>query len=378
VNATQPRTGDAAPRTGAPRVRRAWQRVDGVLLLDKPRGPSSNDALQRARRAFSAAKGGHGGTLDPMATGLLPIAFGEATKFLHDLLDADKTYEATMCLGVATDSGDAEGVVIAERAASCDDAAIAAACAAFAGEIAQVPPMHSALKRDGRPLYAYAREGITLEREARTVTVHEIALIGVDRADPARPLATFGARVSKGTYIRTLAQDIGERLGCGAHLVALRRTRVGALDIAQAVDLDALEAAEPSDRAARLRPLDTLVAGQPRGYVPHYPFGTRQEGYAKNHGLPFETTQGGKETMRERDVTVALLGVVGQCCCYGSVRDQGGHTLFADVSIDLVIDVRVPARGGCRKHGNSWSRVRCRMGTGCWSCPLRSGRGMVM
>lgn len=264
MNATQPRTGDAAPRTGAPRVRRAWQRVDGVLLLDKPRGPSSNDALQRARRAFSAAKGGHGGTLDPMATGLLPIAFGEATKFLHDLLDADKTYEATMCLGVATDSGDAEGVVIAERAASCDDAAIAAACAAFAGEIAQVPPMHSALKRDGRPLYAYAREGITLEREARTVTVHEIALIGVDRADPARPLATFGARVSKGTYIRTLAQDIGERLGCGAHLVALRRTRVGALDIAQAVDLDALEAAEPSDRAARLRPLDTLVAGLPR------------------------------------------------------------------------------------------------------------------
>jgi tRNA pseudouridine55 synthase len=255
---------ETAVRGAAPRVRRAWQRVDGVLLLDKPTGPSSNDALQRARRAFSAAKGGHGGTLDPMATGLLPIAFGEATKFLHDLLDADKTYEATMRLGVSTDSGDAEGVTTAECEVACDDAEIAAACAAFAGEIAQVPPMHSALKRDGRPLYAYAREGVTLEREARTVTVHEIGLLGVDRGDPARPLATFCARVSKGTYIRTLAQDIGGRLGCGAHLVALRRTRVGALDIAQAVGFDALEAADPVARAGWLAPLDTLVAGLPR------------------------------------------------------------------------------------------------------------------
>lgn len=258
------RLSETAARTRAPRTRRAWQRVDGVLLLDKPTGPSSNDALQRARRAFSAAKGGHGGTLDPMATGLLPIAFGEATKFLHDLLDADKTYEATMCLGVSTDSGDAEGATTAERAVDSDDQAIAAACAAFAGEIAQVPPMHSALKRDGRPLYAYAREGVTLDREARTVTVHEIALLCVDRRDPARPLATFCARVSKGTYIRTLAQDIGERLGCGAHLVALRRTQVGALDIAQAVGFEALEAAEPSARTAWLAPLDTLVAGLPR------------------------------------------------------------------------------------------------------------------
>jgi tRNA pseudouridine55 synthase len=255
---------DTVLRTEAPRARRAWQRVDGVLLLDKPRGPSSNDALQRARRAFSAAKGGHGGTLDPMATGLLPIAFGEATKFLHDLLDADKTYEATMCLGVSTDSGDAEGAVTAEREVGCDDASIAAACGAFAGEIAQVPPMHSALKRDGRPLYAYAREGVTLERDARPVTVHEIALLSVDRSDAARPLATFRARVSKGTYIRTLAQDIGERLGCGAHLVALRRTGVGTLDLAQAVALDTLEAAEPSARTDWLRPLDTLVAGLPR------------------------------------------------------------------------------------------------------------------
>ena len=245
-------------------ARRVWLRVDGVLLLDKPVGPSSNDALQRARRAFSAAKGGHGGTLDPMASGLLPLAFGEATRFLHDLLDADKTYEATMCLGVATDSGDAEGTVTAQHPVHADDAAIAAACAAFEGEIAQVPPMHSALKREGRPLYAYAREGVTLERTARRVTVHEIALLAVDRSRPERPRATFRARVSKGTYIRTLAQDIGERLGCGAHLVALRRTRVGTLALHDAVTLEALEAAEPPARAALLRPTDTLVQSLPR------------------------------------------------------------------------------------------------------------------
>jgi tRNA pseudouridine55 synthase len=258
---------DGAARRGgagaAPRVRRAWRRVDGVLLLDKPVGPSSNDALQRARRAFSAAKGGHGGTLDPMASGLLPIAFGEATKFLHDLLDADKTYEATMRLGVVTDSGDAEGAVVAEHPVDCDDATIAAACAAFEGEIAQVPPMHSALKRDGRPLYAYAREGVVLEREARTVTVRGIELLGVDRTDAARPSASFRATVSKGTYVRTLAEDIGARLGCGAHLVALRRTRVGALDVADASRLDAIEAAGDDARAALLRPLDTLVSQLP-------------------------------------------------------------------------------------------------------------------
>jgi tRNA pseudouridine55 synthase len=259
VNARHASARDAT----APRVRRTWRRVDGVLLLDKPVGPSSNDALQRARRAFSAAKGGHGGTLDPMASGLLPIAFGEATKFLHDLLDADKTYEATMRLGVATDSGDAEGAVLAERAVDRDDAAIAAACAAFEGGISQVPPMHSALKRDGRPLYDYARAGVVLEREARAVTVHRIELLGVDRTDPARPCATFRATVSKGTYVRTLAADIGERLGCGAHLVALRRTRVGTLDVADAAALDAVEAADEATRATMLRPLDTLVSALP-------------------------------------------------------------------------------------------------------------------
>jgi len=245
-------------------MKRMRQRIDAVLLLDKPLGPSSNDALQRARQAFAADKAGHGGTLDPRATGLLPIAFGEATKFLHDLLDADKTYEATMRLGETTDSGDAEGTVIAERPVGSDDAAIAAACAAFVGEIAQVPPMHSALKRDGRPLYEYARAGVVLEREARLVRVHELEPLRIDRTDPDRPLVTFRARVSKGTYIRTLAHDIGERLGCGAHLVALRRTRVGTLSIDDAVALDTLEDATPEARLGWLQPLDTLVAGLPR------------------------------------------------------------------------------------------------------------------
>ena len=249
------------------RVRRTWVRVDGVLLLDKPVGPSSNDALQRVRRVFSAAKAGHGGTLDPMASGLLPVAFGEATKFLHDLLDADKTYEATMQLGVVTDSGDAEGVVVSERAPDplrTDDAAIARACEAFFGEIDQVPPMHSALKRDGRPLYAYARSGVELERAARRVSVRAIELLQVDRSDPARPCATFRATVSKGTYLRTLAADIGERLGCGAHLVALRRTRVGELSIADAVTLDVLQATPAESLLRRLQPLDALVSTLPR------------------------------------------------------------------------------------------------------------------
>lgn len=247
----------------APRVRRAWRAVDGVLLLDKPVGPSSNDALQRARRAYSAAKAGHGGTLDPMASGLLPIAFGDATRFLHDLLDADKTYEATLRLGVTTDSGDAEGAVLQEREVTCDDAAIRAAVAAFQGPIEQVPPMHSALKRDGRPLYAYARAGIELERTARPVTVHAIEVLGIDRTDAARPQVTIRAAVSKGTYIRTLAHDIGERLGCGAHLVALRRTRVATLDVADAVPLDVLEAEAEDARGARLAPLDTLISTLP-------------------------------------------------------------------------------------------------------------------
>ncbi len=233
--------------------------LDGILLLDKPQGLSSNDALVRARRLLNARKAGHGGTLDPMASGLLPLLFGEATKFAHDSLDADKAYLAELTLGVTTDTADAEGSVVARREVGCDEAAFRAAAAAFVGEIEQVPPMHSALKRDGRPLYEYARAGITLERAPRRVTIHAIEALGFDA-----PRATIRVSCSKGTYIRTLAADIGERLGCGAHLSALRRERVGALSVADAIGLEALEALAPAQRSARLAPADALLAGLAR------------------------------------------------------------------------------------------------------------------
>lgn len=251
--------------------RRRWRRVDGVVLLDKPQGPSSNAALQRVRRVWSAEKGGHGGTLDPMASGLLPIAFGEATKFLHDLLDADKTYEAVLTLGVVTDTGDAEGMELARQSASASDDAIATACAAFVGRIEQLPPMHSALKHAGRPLYDYARAGQQVDRSPRPVTVHAIDLYGIDRSQPGHPRVSLRAQVSKGTYIRSLAMDIGQRLGCGAHLSALRRTQVGSLSINQAVTLDWLEhdgLQDPQALAARLLPVDSLVDSLPRVGLP--------------------------------------------------------------------------------------------------------------
>lgn len=244
--------------------RRARAVVHAVLTLDKPVGLSSNAALQRVRRLFDAAKAGHGGTLDPLASGLLPIAFGEATKFLHGLLEADKTYEATLCLGVTTDSGDAEGQKVLERPVTCDDAAIEQACAAMVGPITQVPPMHSALKHQGRPLYAYARAGVVVERAARSVTIHELSINNLDRSQAERPLLSIRVRVSKGTYIRTLAHDLGELLGCGAHLVALRRTALADLVMTQAIRLDALEAMTVPERMACLAPVDAWLGAWPR------------------------------------------------------------------------------------------------------------------
>ena len=235
-------------------VKKAWKQVDGVLLLDKPIGLTSNDALQKARRLFSAAKGGHTGTLDPMATGLLPLCFGEATKFSADLLDADKTYEAVLKLGVTTDSGDAEGKVTATAAVSAQKADISKVLPQFTGNIQQVPPMHSALKRDGRPLYELARQGIVVEREARAVTIHAIELL-----DFAGDSLTLRVACSKGTYIRVLAADIGAALGCGAHLTALRRTRVGDLDLEGAVTLAELEGLDEAGRLAHLKPVDALL-----------------------------------------------------------------------------------------------------------------------
>jgi tRNA pseudouridine55 synthase len=235
-------------------VKKTWKQVDGVLLLDKPIGLTSNDALQKARRLFSAAKGGHTGTLDPLATGLLPLCFGEATKFSADLLDADKTYEAVLKLGVVTDSGDADGVVIATAAVNIAESDVLQILPRFVGQIQQIPPMHSALKRDGRPLYELARQGIVVEREPRAVTIHAIDLL-----DFAGDTLSLRVSCSKGTYIRVLAADLGAVLGCGAHLTALRRTIVGDLDLANAVTLADLEALDEVARLARLQPVDALV-----------------------------------------------------------------------------------------------------------------------
>ena len=238
------------------KVKRVRDLVDGVLLLDKPVGFSSNDALIKAKRVLNAKKAGHTGTLDPFATGLLPLCFGEATKFSQDLLEADKTYDTVVHLGQTTDTGDTEGEVIDTRDVNVTLEQIHAVLEQFRGPIAQVPPMYSALKRDGKPLYEYARAGITLEREARNVTIHKLELVAYDA-----PMLTLSVTCSKGTYIRVLGQDIGEALGCGAHLNALRRTQVGPLTMENIITLDALIAhPEP---LSLLAPVDALLASFP-------------------------------------------------------------------------------------------------------------------
>ena len=230
--------------------------VDGVLLLDKPVGLSSNDALIKAKRVMNAKKAGHTGTLDPFATGLLPLCFGEATKFSQDLLEADKTYDATVHLGIMTTTGDTEGETIETREVDVTLEQIEAALARFRGPILQVPPMYSALKRDGKALYEYAREGITLEREARPVTIHGLELI-----EYAAPMLKIRVTCSKGTYVRVLGEDIGAALGCGAHLNALRRIQVGALTVDRMITLEELQA-HPDPRSL-LAPVDALLSSFP-------------------------------------------------------------------------------------------------------------------
>jgi tRNA pseudouridine55 synthase len=229
-----------------------------VLLLDKPLGLSSSAALQQARRLYRAEKAGHTGTLDPLATGLLPLCFGAATKFSQASLDADKAYRATLRLGVTTSTGDAEGEVLRLRAVAVSRERIEAACSGFVGTIDQVPPMHSALKHEGRALYDYARAGIEVERAARRVTIQAIDV--VEWRDDA---LVIDVHCGKGTYIRTLAEAIGEALGCGAHLAALRRTASGALSLADAHSLDSLAALDEAARDALLLPADALLADSP-------------------------------------------------------------------------------------------------------------------
>ena len=233
--------------------------IDGVLLLDKPVGLSSNDALIKAKRLLRAKKAGHTGTLDPFATGLLPLCFGEATKFSQDLLDADKTYETVLHLGLTTATGDTEGEVIATREVGVTREQIEAVLPRFRGAIQQVPPMYSALKRDGKPLYEYARAGITLEREARPVTIHLLEFI-----DFQAPYLRLRVSCSKGTYIRVLGEDVGEALGCGAHLQALRRTQVGHLALSQSITLEMLEGLPEEQRQALLAPVDALLSSFPK------------------------------------------------------------------------------------------------------------------
>lgn len=233
--------------------------VHGVLLLDKPKGLSSNDALQKVKWLLRAEKAGHTGTLDPLATGLLPLCFGAATKFSQLHLDADKRYEATVALGVKTSTGDAEGEVIERREVKVDDALLQSVLQQFTGDIEQVPPMHSALKKDGKALYEYARAGIEVERIARKVRIYAIA--GVFTGDVAIKIIV---NCSKGTYIRTLGEDIGEALGCGAHLSSLRRIGTGGFDVSQCVSLDALTAMNEDERLACLLPVESLLDGHVR------------------------------------------------------------------------------------------------------------------
>lgn len=241
-------------------VRVPRRRLDGVLLLDKAVGISSNHALQAARRLYRAEKAGHTGTLDPLATGLLPLCFGEATKFSGELLDADKQYLATVQLGVTTDTADAEGQILETRAVEVSSHDITTVLAEFLGEIDQVPPMYSALKRDGKPLYEYARAGIEIERKARRVVIYDLHW-----SNPADALANnsfmFEVRCSKGTYVRTLAADIGERLGCGAHLTALRRTAIGSLSLDKAHTLSDIDVLDEEGRDQLLLAPDFLLAG---------------------------------------------------------------------------------------------------------------------
>ena len=248
----------ASGKAGGQRRRPPTVDVDGVVLLDKPEGLSSNAALQRARRCFNASKAGHTGTLDPMATGLLPVCLGDATKFSQGLLDADKAYLATALLGVATDTGDREGRIVAQRPVAATAAQVVAALASLTGPLAQVPPMYSALKHEGQPLYAIARAGGDVERAPRQVTIHDLELVEWDS-----PRLTFSVTCSKGTYVRTLAEQIAERLGTVAHLIALRRTVVGPFTLDASVTLATLEAAESAQRQQYLRPADALVQSLP-------------------------------------------------------------------------------------------------------------------
>ncbi len=233
--------------------------IDGVLLLDKPTGWTSNAVLQKAKRLFNAAKAGHTGTLDPFASGLLPICFGQAAKFSSHALHGDKAYRAVLKLGVTTTTGDIEGEVLETKPAAATLDAVLHVLPTFTGPLLQTPPMYSALKHQGRPLYEYARAGIEIERKPREVTIYSLSAEKLEGDE-----LTIDVRCSGGTYIRALAEDIGKALGCGAHLIALRRTASSTFALGQAVSLEALANMTEAQRLSILLPPDTLVAHLPR------------------------------------------------------------------------------------------------------------------
>ncbi|QCB45502.1 tRNA pseudouridine(55) synthase TruB [Hydrogenophaga sp. PAMC20947] len=253
-------------RSAAPKVQRTRvvrRPVHGVVLLDKPLGLSSNQALQKVKWLLRAEKAGHTGTLDPLATGVLPLCFGAATKFSQLHLDADKSYETVVRLGIKTTTADAEGDAIETRPVTCTPGQVVEVLDRFMGEIEQIPPMHSALKKDGKPLYEYAREGETVERAARRVTIHDLDILDM-QLDGDAPSLRLHVRCSKGTYIRTLGEDIGEALGCGGHLILLRRVATGPFNAEQCVTLEALEAETESQRLAHVLPVPILLQGHTR------------------------------------------------------------------------------------------------------------------
>ena len=230
--------------------------IDGVFLLDKPLGFSSNQALKKIQWLFNAKKAGHTGTLDPMASGLLPICLGEATKFSHRLLDANKTYIATIQLGVITTTGDQEGEVVSEKEVLLNEAQLEETLKKFIGDVTQIPPMYSALKFEGKPLYEYAREGIEIERKSRQIKIYDIKLIKIEGS-----IITIEVTCSKGTYIRTLGEDIGQTLGCGAHLKGLERTQTGNFQLSEAITIETLEGMSMVFREKALIPIDALLEG---------------------------------------------------------------------------------------------------------------------
>ncbi len=259
-----------------------WRPLNGVLLFDKPLELSSNIALQKVRRLFQAEKAGHTGTLDPLATGLLPVCFGEATKFSIGLLEADKTYLAQIKLGQTTTTGDAEGEITASHDVTVSAAQVQEVLQTLRGAIQQLPPMYSALKHQGKPLYEYIRKGVTVERALRSVYIHELVLerFSGDELD-------ISVRCSKGTYVRTLAEDIGHALGCGAHLTGLRRTQIAGFSLKNAYTLPQLEAMTSEERDACLLPLDCMLLDLPRLDLDSVQVGRLAQGQRLGLDLPF-------------------------------------------------------------------------------------------